>query len=71
MALLWHKPVTLRRRKRVVGGNRGNSSGSPAQTSSSSTSEKPYTKVLGVDSKLLPAEKAHWIAEKPLLALQR
>jgi hypothetical protein len=47
-----------KKKKKGSGGNRGNSGGSSAQTSSPSTSEKPYAKVLGLNGKLLPAEKA-------------
>jgi hypothetical protein len=45
-------------KKKGSRGNGGNSGGSSAQTLSSLTSEKPYTKVLGSDGKLLPTEKA-------------
>jgi hypothetical protein len=52
-----------KKKKKGGGGNGGNSGGSSAQTSSPSTSEKPYAKVLGSDGKLLPAEKARRLAE--------
>jgi hypothetical protein len=47
-----------KKKKKGSRGNRGNSGGSSDQTLSSLTSEKPYTKVIGSDGKLLPAEKA-------------
>ncbi|KAJ7624958.1 hypothetical protein DFH06DRAFT_908870, partial [Mycena polygramma] len=52
-----------KKKKKGGGGNGGNSGRSPAQTTSTPPSEKPYASVLGADGKLLPAEKARRISE--------